>query len=72
MTAIDIVHKRLQKGPATHAQLDRLLRSKDQVTYNLPDVIYQLRQGASKRKPVAIETVRFHYRGKLCTQWYLR
>ena len=72
MKAIDLVENYLRKhGAATHAQLDKLLRRNDVVTYNLPDVIYQLRNGNKKRRPLSIETIRYRYRGKLCTRWVL-
>lgn len=67
MTAQDIVLNYLkQYGRATHAELDRQLRLKDCTTYNLPDVIYNLRNKGEK-----IETERFKYNGKRCTAWSL-
>lgn len=67
MTAQDIVLSYLQKyGRATHAELNRQLWLADCVVYNLPDVIYKLRNKGEK-----IETERFKYNGKRCTAWSL-
>lgn len=66
MTAQEEVLKFLKNGRSTHSALDRMLRLKGIVTYNLADVIYRLR-----KKGHYIETYRYKYRGKYCTSWEL-